>query len=231
MVNKFKALLATALIAASFSAQAGVIMTLNGQAVTDPTHTENFEGGTTGNNITDQFSANGLTFETLGTAGIALTSNNVCNNMSGGMSGKYLSMGLRFPCTGNLTYNAVSMMFDKDITELSWIGLNRTIANGFTVQVLHDGQVVSDASPMFQFNSSNQFNNQIVYFSGGVFDEIRFLENANYQGFFGIDNMAWKVAADVVIPPPVSDVPEPSIALLFGLGMVGMIVMRKKKAA
>jgi hypothetical protein len=228
MVNKFKALLATALIAASFSAQAGVIMTLNGQAVTDPTHTENFEGGTTGNNITDQFSANGLTFETLGTAGIALTSNNVCNNMSGGMSGKYLSMGMRFPCTSNTAYNAVSMMFDKDLTELSWLGFNRTLGQGTEIQVVHNGELVYTTT----FAAFNSFDKQTIHFGGGLFDELRFIENGSgHSGFFGIDNMAWKVAADVVIPPPVSDVPEPSIALLFGLGMVGMVVMRKKKAA
>lgn len=228
MTFKIKALLASTIIATSFSAQAGVVLTRGGQGVTDPSNTENFEGGTTGNNITNQFSANGLTFATLGTAGIALTSNNVCNNMSGGMSGKYLSMGMRFPCSADTTYNAVSMMFDKDLTDLSWMSFNRTIANGFTIQVLHDGQVVSDGSGMFQFNASNRFDKQIVNFSGGLFDEIRFLENANHQAFFGIDNMAWKVAAVVVEPPP-SDVPEPSIALLFGAGMMGLGFMRKKQ--
>lgn len=226
MVNKFKALLATAMIAASFSVQAGVIMNF-GQSVTDPSHTENFESAKTGNNITDQFSANGLTFDTLGTAGIALTSNNVCNNMSGGMSGKYLSMGMSFPCSSNTAYNAVSMMFDNDITELSWMGFNRTIGLGTEIQVVHNGEVVYATT----FAAFNKFDKQTVNFSGGLFDELRFIENGNgHQGIFGIDNMAWKVAAVAVEQPP-SDVPEPSIALLFGAGMIGMGVMRKKKAA
>lgn len=198
-------------------------MNVGGQAVTDATYTETFESGTPGNDITNQFSANGLTFQTLGTAGIALTSNNICNNMSGGMSGKYLSMGMRYPCSANTAYNAVSMMFDKDITELSWMGFNRTLGDGFTIQAFHDGQLVS---PEYQFSSFNKFDKQTIVFNGGLFDEIRFLENANHQGFFGIDNMAWKVAA--VTPPPVADVPEPSIALLFGLGMFGIGFMRKK---
>jgi hypothetical protein len=227
MVNKFKALLATALIAASLSAQAGVITMTRGEGVSDPSHTENFEGGTTGNNITDQFSANGLTFETLGAAGMTLTNNNVCSNS--GMSGKYLSFGQRFPCNINSAYNSASLMFNGIVNEVSWTGFNRAIGNGFIIQFLNNGQGVGDV--MFtQSGEIGRFDNQILRFSGAAFDQIIFSENGTgQQGFFGIDNMAWKMAP-AVVNPPISDVPEPSIALLFGMGMVGMGFMRKKKA-
>jgi hypothetical protein len=225
MVTKFKTLLATAMIAFSFSAQAGIILT-QGTAVTDPSHTENFESGTAGNNITDQFSANGLTFKTLGDAGIALVGSNVCPNTNG-VSGKYLAMGMRYPCTQNTALNAVSMMFDGDVEALSWTGFSRTIGNGFKVEFWKDGQMLDSNSTFY--DSFNKFENKTVLVSGGVFDEIRFIEASGFQGFFTIDNMAWKMAP-VVVEPPVSDVPEPSIALLFGAGMIGMGFMRKKKA-
>lgn len=226
MVAKFKALIATALIAVSFSAQAGVILTRGGEVVANASHIETFESGTSGSNITNQFASNGLTFQTLGDAGITLTSNSVCNNMSGGMSGKYLSMGQRYPCTSNTTLNAVSMLFDGGVSELSWTGFNRTIGEGFRIEILNDGNIVGTDV----FNSSNNFANEIISITGGVFDEIRFFENSVWQGFFGIDNMAWNMAP-VVIDPPASDVPEPGIALLFGVGMIGMGFMRKKKSA
>ena len=226
MTNKFKALIATAMIALSFSAQAGVILTRGGEGVTNPDHTENFDGGTAANNITNEFATSGFTFTTVGTAGISLLNNSVCNNTSGGMSGKYLSMGQRTPCTGNTTYNAVSMMFDADVSELSWMGFNRTIGDGFTLQFFNDGKAIE--SSMFKFDVNNKFEKQMVHFTGAVFDQILITENSTYQGYFGIDNMAWKLAP-VVVNPPVSDVPEPSIALLFGAGMIGMGIMRKKK--
>lgn len=223
MTNKIKALLATALVAGSISAHAGVI-TVGGLGVTDATHTENFEGGTVGRNISGSFGTKGLTFTTVGTAGISLTNTGVCNNMSGGMSGKYLAMGLNYPCGGDATnLNSVSIMFGADLSELSWMGFNRTFGDGFTIQALLDGTVVSQTS----FAFANGFDKKIVHFAGSRFDEIRLTEATVWQGFFGIDNMAWKLAPAVVTPP--SDVPEPSIALLFGIGMMGLGFMSKKQ--
>lgn len=222
MTTKIKALLASAMVAASMSAHAGVI-TIGGPGVTDATHTENFEGGTAGSNITGSFGTTGLTFTTLGTNGIALVNNNICNNMSGGMSGKYLSMGMRYPCSADTTLNSVSIMFGADVSELSWMGFNRTIGNGFTVQALLDGQMVSQTD----FTSFNKFDKQTVHFTGSKFDEIRFTEAAVHQGFFGIDNMAWKLAS-VDTPPPQGEVPLPGTFALFGIGMMGMGFMRKK---
>lgn len=223
MTNKIKALLASAIVAASMSAHAGVI-TVGGPGVADATHTENFEGGTVGRNISGSFGTKGLTFTTLGTAGISLTNTGVCNYMSGGMSGKYLGVGLHYPCSSDAAnLNSVSIMFGADLSELSWIGFNRTLGDGFSIQALLDGTVVSQTA----FAFANRFDKQTVHFSGSRFDEIRLTEATVWQGFFGIDNMAWKLAPAVVTPPP-SDIPEPSIALLFGIGMMGMGFMRKK---
>ena len=218
-----KGLVSAAIAICAFSAQAGVITTinLNGSAVSNAAHTENFDGGTAGSNITNQFSANGLTFKTLGDAGISLLSNSVCNNMSSGMSGKYLSMGQRYPCTGNTTLNAISLTFAGHVSELSWTGFNRTIGDGFTVEVLNNGVVVATDA----LNSRNLFNNRTVNITG-LFDEIRFTEATVWQGFFGLDNFAWNTAAVPVTPT--SNVPEPGIALLFGTGLIGMACKRRK---
>jgi hypothetical protein len=230
MVNKFKALLATAMIAVSFSANAGIIT--NGAALTDYDHFENFETGTNTNNLSGKFGTNGLSFKTLAAGGIALTTAGTtsCNQNGRGVSGKYLGMGLTVPCLlDTTTVNSVSIMFDKDVAELSWLGFSLATGQnqngvGYIIEAFNDGKAVEGLNTVFGVN--NRFTNKYVNISGGVFDELRFTETSAYQGIFGIDNMAWKNA--VVTPPP-SDVPEPSIALLFGAGMIGMGVMRKKK--
>jgi len=223
-----KSFISVAIAICSFSAQAGVIKMDYGNAVTNPSHTENFDGGTAANNITNQFSADGVTFKTLGDAGISLISSTVCNNSSSGMSGKYLVMGMRTPCTGNTAYNAVSMMFDGDVEALSWTGFNRTIGNGFKVEFWNDGKLIDSAADSYFMSSNNKFDKKTVLVSGGVFDEIHFIEASGWQGYFGIDNMAWKMAP-IVAKLPVSDVPEPNIALLFGIGAVGMAYKRKMR--
>jgi hypothetical protein len=78
------------------------------------------------------------------------------------------------------------------------------------------------------FNSGNKFENQIVHFSGSKFDEIRFTEAGAHQGFFGLDNMAWKLAA-VEAAPPAGEVALPGSVALLGIGMMGLGFMRKKQ--
>jgi hypothetical protein len=227
MTRKYiKSFMSVAIAICSFSAHAGVIKMDYGNAVANPSHTENFDGGIAANNITNQFSENGVTFKTLGDAGISLISNSICTNS--GMSGKYLAMGMRTPCNGNTAFNAVSMMFDGDVESLSWTGFNRTIFNGFKVEFWNDGKIIESATDAYFMSPQNLFSNKTVLVSGGVFDEIRFIESTGYQGFFGIDNMAWKIAP-AVVKSPVSDVPEPNIALLFGIGAVGMAYKRKTR--
>jgi hypothetical protein len=221
MMNKFKLLIIAALSAVSISAQAGIMLVEKG--LTNTTHFENFEGGKVGNNVSDQFAGNGITFETWGPAGITLTSNTVCNNMGSGVSGKYMIMGMNYPCSSANKVNMVSILFADNVSELSWTGFNRTHGKGFAVQALYDGSIVSE----LDFTKTNAFEDMSVLVSGNIFNELRFLEYANWQGYFGVDNMAWNVTSEV----PNSEVPVPGTVALMGLGLLGLGLARKKKNA
>jgi hypothetical protein len=220
MMTKFKAMMSAALLAISFSAQATIIFNSE-KGLTNTTHFENFDNGAVGSNVSEQFASNGITFDTWGKSGMALTSNSVCNNTVGGMSNQYLMMGMAYPCNkDNKKVSMVSLMFSDNVSELSWLGFNRAIGKGFTIQALYDGEIVSD----IDFVNKNKFENQYVNISGSIFNELRFIENGNWTGTFGIDNMAWNVTTAV----PSGEVPLPGSVALMGIGMLGLGIMRKR---
>lgn len=222
MTNKLAALVAAALFTASMSAHAGIVHIGTTAGVQNPTHTENFESGAVRTDITNQFSDNGLTFKNIGTNGMVLTSWAVCNNLGGHPTNKYVVLGLKYPCQVDTALNAVSVSFAEDVSELSWTGFNRTIGNGYTIQALLDGKVVSETS----FHANNKFDKEIVHFTGSVFDEIRFTEASVWQGYFGFDDMAWKTATAQQQP---SEVPLPGTLALLGIGMLGIGMKRKSR--
>lgn len=223
--TNIKAMFASALfaMAALSQAQAGVI-TIGDTKLTNTTNFQNFDVGTVGSNITNQFAASGLTFVTNATAGMTLTSSTVCNNPNAGVSNQYLFMGVNYPCSPSTTMkNGVSILFDKDVAELSWDGFNRANgSNGYLIEALLDGVVVSSTN----FNSRNRFDGKSVMITGSVFDELRFTENGNYQGYFAIDNMAWNTVA---VGGDTGEVPLPGTIPLLAIGMVGFGFMRKKQ--
>lgn len=215
-----------AAFALSLSANAGVI--LNGSAVTGFDHFEDFSTGTVTSNVTGTFGDNFLTFDNLGTGGTALVAitQPSCLFSGRGMTGKFLSIGMNAPCAADTTdVNSFSLKFGQAVSDLSWMGFNAANGTGFTVAAYKDGVAVEDMSVTFHQN--NRFNGKYVQFTGSVFDELRFTETGAAQGFIGIDNMAWKNA--VVTDP--TDVPEPGIALLMGIGAAGMLVQRRKAKA
>jgi hypothetical protein len=199
------------------AAQAGTI-TIGATGVAAPAHTENFNIGALGNNVSTQFAANGLTMTTLSGAGVALVSNATCNNSSQGVDGQYLYMGVTTPCNySSGMIDAVSIKFNGLVSELSWTGFSRANNDGFTISALLAGAVVSS----IDFNAANQFENQTVLFTGSTFDELRFVEKGPGEYFFALDNMAWNAAAAV---------PEPASFALFGLGLALVAAGRRRKA-
>jgi hypothetical protein len=132
-------------------------------------------------------------------------------------------MGMNYPCSSANKVNMVSILFTDNVSELSWTGFNRTHGKGFAVQALYDGSIVSE----LDFTKTNAFEDMSVLVSGNIFNELRFLEYANWQGYFGVDNMAWNVTSEV----PNSEVPVPGTVALMGLGLLGLGLARKKKNA
>jgi len=218
MMNKFKTLMAIGLMALGLnqSAQAGLI-TIEANGMKSSTNFEGFDIGKTGDNVSDQFNGSGINFDTWGKSGINLTTNATCNNASRGMTNQYLLMGMSTQCsTDSKKVSMVSIMFTDNISEMSWLGFNRAIGKGYTIQALYDDMIVAELN----FNSANNFENQYVNISGSIFNELRFMENGNSEGYFGVDNMAWNVAP--------AEVPLPGSVALLGIGLLGLSFVRKK---
>ncbi len=221
MMSKFKTLIAIGMMAFSFSqAQAGVI-NIGANGLKDATHSENFDFGKMGDNVSNQFSANGLNFDTWGKSGINLTNTTMRKDTVGGVSNQYLIMGMSSQCAKeNKKVSMVSVMFDENVSELSWLGFNRAVGKGFTIQALYNDMIVAE----LDFTNKNNFENEYVNINGSIFNELRFMENGNWQGYFGIDNMSW-VVTDAV---PNGEVPLPGSVALLGIGLLGLSFVRRK---
>ena len=212
--------LVSLILAASCSvgvANAGLIV-IQGTGLTGTDKIENFDIGALGNNVSTQFTGNGLTFNTISGAGVALTSNANCGNSLQGVTNQYLYAGLNFPCSGSSLTDSFSILFDNDVSELSWQGFNRAGGTGFTVTALLDNVQVS----VIDLNTTNNFENQFMMFTGSNFNELRIIENGTSNLFFAMDNFAWNEATS-------QDVPEPSTLAIFALGMIGLASRRFKK--
>jgi hypothetical protein len=212
MIKIIKILTISLFYTSSFIAQAGLI-TIGGGSITGPDRFEDFTYGTSIAGVSNEFSNNGLSFVTLSGAGISLIENSTCGNS--GVSGEYLYMGVIPLCNGNSTQDSVSIQFDTDVTDLSWTGFSRANGAGFNIEALMDGVVVSS----LVFDGSNTFENSTVLLSGSTFDEIRFSENSTSGVFFALDNMSWNT----------TQVPEPVTLVLFGFGLAGIGLLRKRK--
>lgn len=219
--SKTRFIFAAALMAASFAASAGVILSNTG--LTEYDRTENFDTGTSTSNISGDFGTSGLHLSTLGGGGLSLIANNStsCNFTSRGMNGNFLGMGLRSPCVIDATVNNyASMQFGGDVSELSWFGFsfaNGRNGDGIAVEAYRKGLAVDDMQILF--NQNNRFNGLYVTFSGAVFDELRFSETDAARGYIGIDEMAWKFVA---VDTATEQVPEPGSILLMGVGVLGL---------
>lgn len=218
MTFALRALAASVLAATALTAQAGVI-TIGGQAVTNADRTENFQSLAPGSNVT-AVADSGLSISPGSTQGLSIVNSPNCRNTDRGMSGKYAALGMSHQCLSQPALpNSVFFTFDEAVSELSWTGFSLAAFNGFKVQALRGGVVVSETA----FTLDNRFSKQTVLFSGSVFDEIVVMENGAWGGYIGIDNMAWKLAP--------AEVPLPGTLALMGIGMLGMGYKRKKKAA
>lgn len=209
----------TALAALSFVsfAHAGFI-TIQDTGLLDTDKVESFDVGATGNNVSDQFIDNGITIATIAGRGVGLNSNTMCDNASRGVSGQYLYAGTDVgTCSYSTITDSFSITFDLSVTELSWYGFSLGYNGGFTITALLNGVFVSELT----LDTDNRFTNRFIVFTGGVFNEIRVIENGTSNRSFAIDNLAWNV-----LPAPVN---EPSTLAVFLLAALGLFVRSMKK--
>ncbi|MEM6743963.1 MAG: hypothetical protein AAF676_09555 [Pseudomonadota bacterium] len=209
---------------APFAAEA-VTFQVGGPEVINPDRLLDFGNGAPFQPVTNQFSDSGLTVTTLSGAGLTLTNNLNCNNAGSGVSQAYIYMGVINDSTGfcvsSSSSDAASLSFDTKVSELSWTGFNVAEFDGFLLEARLDGSVVGSII----FNVSNQFLNKTVRIFGGMFDELRFIEQGSSNLFFAADNFKWNTAS-AVVPVPFG---APMVAAAFA--MAGLLRWHARKSA
>lgn len=171
-----------------FSANANII-SFGNTIVNSP---QNFEGfdrtGPTSIVATNEFSANGLTINTIsGVNGPTANINSQCN--VGGLSGTaWLMIGVRPTCGVDGDLNIVDLVFDTTVTELSFLFRTNNEADYlFETFLSQTQQSALDVSRSVVGSTS-----QILF--TGQFDRIRFTEQTN-STWFWVDDMRWNTTA------------------------------------
>ncbi len=105
-----------------------------------------------------------------------------------------------------------SFLFDSRLSELAFAFVSNTQATVFSAYL---GNALVESMSL-----NTNYSGNYVNFTGFLFDEIRITSTGSNDAYI-LDDMQIKIAA----------IPEPSSIALFGLGLAGFMLQRKKKAS
>ena len=167
--------------------------------------------------ITNQFASAGVTFTPLANGGVRYNSCgpeawSFTTNMYYGTVNTY-GPG----CATNSIDDSFSLTFNGIVQEAAFAIYGETSGGAASIQALLNGIVVATLS------YASLYQNYVVV-SGGLFDELRFLEGSNPSSYVVLDSLGFSYAE-------VSNVPAPGALALLGLGLLGIGAFRRKKAA
>lgn len=194
------------------TANAGLI-TFGNATASNPNSFESFDrSGANAELATTQFSGNGITFNSIAGGGPTSHINSSCN--VGGLTGSaWVSIGVTPPCGVAAGISISEILFDENVSELSFLFRTNNSAS-YLFESLLGG--VQDA----QLTVSNSIvGNTTQFLFTGDFDRIRFTEQAQ-DSWFWIDDLSWKTAP--------SSVPNPATLGLLSLALLGLGFNRRK---
>ncbi|HTW26783.1 MAG TPA: PEP-CTERM sorting domain-containing protein [Acetobacteraceae bacterium] len=197
------------LVGAAGAAQAGPV-TGNDTGLTNPSNTITFDELNLSPQtlITDQFASYGATF-----SAIEWDNRNFGQSGSTGFSGGFL-LNCQLQVDGSCVFiPSLTITFAQTVDAAVFAAVDQ--GGSFIVSAYLDNQLVDSFSQTIPFNPGAGF----IGFTGEQFDTITITP---LNSFFGLDTLEF----DVV--PPVG-VPEPAVVGLFGVGLVALGLVRRRR--
>lgn len=192
------------------TANAGLI-TFGSLTASSPNNYESFDrSGANAELASTQFSGNGITFNSIAGGGPTSHINSSCN--VGGLTGSaWVSIGVTGSCGVARGTSISEILFDENVSELSFLFRTNNSANYLFESFLDGAQ---DAQLTV---SSSIVGNTTQFLFTGSFDRIRFTEQVE-NTWFWIDDLSWKTTS----------VPEPSTLGLLSLTLLGLGFKRRQ---
>ena len=209
-INKFIAV--SALVAGSMSAQAAPLFSDAGFGVGDTTVTFNEVAVVAGSAVTNQFSFLGVNFSTNGPGSWYASNDPDSWSSNPGFAGRYLNS-----YTGGSRASIYSISFTSDVDAAGAFWEFNTSSPAATFTAYLNNALVES----FNYNNvSCCSSTEFIGFSSIIFDEIR-VSNITETDFI----------MDTLLFSPTSAVPEPESLALLGMGLLALVVSRRKTKA
>ena len=186
-----------------------------------PDRFTSFEGSALapGATITTEFAADGFTF----TGSLRFAPCAGWPNTAGGWTPAGYGTSLGPACSTNLTDDTFSVLLASDASAASFTTHSDILSGGLIrIEVLKDGAVL-ESLDIVEANDTWCCAPQYVRIEGLTFDAIRFVDaTPGTQSWIAVDNLAFNEAAAI---------PAPGALALFGLGLGGLGLARRHRAA